>query len=275
MQWRAGDGLGHGTEASGRPRRRTRSRRRAPSPGPLPPLYWRVRTVPGGGSRSSARTAPVAHSSRSAAGRGSSVVGGVIRRSASRASSAARRRARSDRPPSARACSRQAIRLTSQVRLLASVVSPKTSAYLLAELLGGHPLQGGDLFGRCSTLGMHAVLLGISGSRVRLTRVDSDALFERNIKLIQCRIRQTSAGQNRKRRERSGLGSVDEAEQAMARMAASSRSCSPGPSAEGSGNVGTGHLGKGVSRSDLRLTTGGCLEGLYLLITRSRERSVR
>src|SRR6516165_3230656 len=54
--------------------------------------------------------------------------GGLRRRSASRASSAARRRARSDRSPSANACMRQARRLMSQVRLLAWVVSPKSSA---------------------------------------------------------------------------------------------------------------------------------------------------
>src|SRR5215831_16671321 len=54
--------------------------------------------------------------------------GGLRRRSASRASSAARRRARSERSPSARACIRQTMRLTSQVRLLALVVSPKSSA---------------------------------------------------------------------------------------------------------------------------------------------------
>ena len=41
--------------------------------------------------------------------------GGLRRRSASRASSAARWRARWDRSPSARACSRQAMRLVSQV----------------------------------------------------------------------------------------------------------------------------------------------------------------
>ena len=46
----------------------------------------------------------------------------------------------------------------------------------------------------------------------------------------------------------------------MARMAANSWSCSEGLSVEGSGTVGTGHLGIGVSRSELRLTTGGCLE---------------
>src|SRR5215471_14909441 len=54
--------------------------------------------------------------------------GGLRRRSASRASSAARRRASSESSPSASACRRQRMRLTSQVRLLALVVSPKSSA---------------------------------------------------------------------------------------------------------------------------------------------------
>src|SRR5262249_32376197 len=54
--------------------------------------------------------------------------GGLRRRSASRASSAARRRARSERAPSASACIRQTMRLTSQGRLLALVVSPNSSA---------------------------------------------------------------------------------------------------------------------------------------------------
>src|SRR2546421_278225 len=62
--------------------------------------------LPGGGSRSSpcGRGADAS----ATAGRGS-VAGGLARRSASLASSAARRRARSESPPSATACRRQAI----------------------------------------------------------------------------------------------------------------------------------------------------------------------
>jgi len=55
--------------------------------------------------------------------------GAVVRTSESFASSSARLRARSDSPPSALACSRQAIRLTSQALLPVRVSSPNTSAY--------------------------------------------------------------------------------------------------------------------------------------------------
>jgi hypothetical protein len=60
---------------------------------------------------------------------------GFIRKSASQASSAARRRARSDRSPSASACSRQAMRLTSHGLFWAGVNSPNTSAYLIRSSL--------------------------------------------------------------------------------------------------------------------------------------------
>lgn len=56
-------------------------------------------------------------------------LGGDIRMSASFANSSARWRARSDSPPSAVACSRHAIRFTSQTLFPVRVSSPKTSAY--------------------------------------------------------------------------------------------------------------------------------------------------
>src|SRR5262249_19252520 len=73
----------------------------------------RRRIWPGGGSRGS-------HPSRLLLdslfiGMAGADRGGTKRRSASLASSAARRRARSERSPSERACTRQAIRLTSHV----------------------------------------------------------------------------------------------------------------------------------------------------------------
>src|SRR5262249_10509971 len=55
--------------------------------------------------------------------------GGPSRNAAPLANWAARRRARSDRSPSARACIRQAMRLTSQARLATQVDSPNSVAY--------------------------------------------------------------------------------------------------------------------------------------------------
>ncbi len=65
----------------------------------------------------------------------------------------------------------------------------------LAQLLGGQPLQGGDLLGDVQFLGFMWVLLGISGSRSRLTGVDSDALVGREQQADSREIPETSAWQ--------------------------------------------------------------------------------
>src|SRR5262249_27937578 len=93
------------------------------------PLYVRVKTVPGGGSRVSAAMGVDWIEVRSGAGSGErGVRGAVVRRAASLAISAARRWARWERPPSARDWRRQARRLSSQARLVVLGRSPKSSA---------------------------------------------------------------------------------------------------------------------------------------------------
>src|ERR1019366_3554160 len=99
------------------------------------PLYTRVRIVPGGGRRLSPLERRIAVVVRSAGAGAAISFGGDSRTSASLANSAARWRARSERSPSANACSRQAMRLTSHPLLLALVSSPNASAYLTRSSL--------------------------------------------------------------------------------------------------------------------------------------------
>src|SRR5262249_45471754 len=82
------------------------------------PLYLRARIVPGVGRRRSPAADRPARDGD----------GGKRRKSASLASSLARLRARTDRSPSASACKRQAMRLTSQVLGLERGGSPKSLA---------------------------------------------------------------------------------------------------------------------------------------------------
>src|SRR6516225_1532019 len=134
--------------------------------------------VPGGGSRGS-----------TGAGRrtGSGVaVGAVVwrwgalsRKSASRASSWARRRARSDRSPSAKACIRQAMRLTSQVRLLAWVASPNSSAKRCRSWPTLRRSSAATSLTLLSSTGFSFV-----GFRRRSTRVDSEPRFAEKRKAI-------------------------------------------------------------------------------------------
>src|SRR5690242_12209774 len=105
--------------------------------------------------------------------------GGLSRRSASRASSAARRRARSERSPSAKACMRQVMRLVSQVRLLALVVSPNSSA---------KRCRSWPTLSRCKAATSLTMLssTGFSflGMGKRSTRVDSEPQFAEKCKAI-------------------------------------------------------------------------------------------
>ena len=90
--------------------------------------------VPGGGKRSIGVACGltglgVAGCCSCCAGAGGAAVGGIESEvGVAGQFGGAWRRARSDRSPSASACSRQAMRLISQVRLLACVASPKSSA---------------------------------------------------------------------------------------------------------------------------------------------------
>src|SRR6516162_515106 len=134
--------------------------------------------VPGGGSRGSTGAGM-----RTSSGGGGIVFallgGGFKRRSASRASSAARRRARSDRSPSARAWRRQAIRLTSQVRLQAWVVSPNSSAKRCRSWPTLRRSSAATSLTRFSSTGFS--FLGLSE---RSTRVDSEPRFAEKRKAI-------------------------------------------------------------------------------------------
>src|SRR5262245_54899565 len=104
--------------------------------------------------------------------------GGFRRRSASRASSAARRQARSERSPSARACIRQAMRLTSQVRLLALVVSPKSSA---KRCRSWPTLRRWSVATSLTMFGSTGFSLGLSG---KSTRVNSEPQLAEKLKAI-------------------------------------------------------------------------------------------
>jgi hypothetical protein len=93
------------------------------------PLLGRVRIVPGR-KQSSTGILNVGAGDRVWLDGVCSARGADRRESAAATSSAARWRARSDRSPSARACRRQAIRLTSQTLLCDGVGSPKRAANL-------------------------------------------------------------------------------------------------------------------------------------------------
>jgi hypothetical protein len=126
------------------------------------PLYGRVRIVPGisspvGWAKSTVAVRVVE------AGGGAGLSGGRrTRRSASLAISSARRRARSDRPPSALACIRQAIRFQSQSLLPDRVVSPKTSTYRPRSSLTVNRLRGGDLARHVQSFGHVASAFRVS-----------------------------------------------------------------------------------------------------------------
>ena len=134
----------------------------------------RVRTVPGGGSavvrwRGALGGTGVpagAGVGRAAAWRGDR------RRSASLASSAARWRARSDRSPSARACRRQAMRLTSQALLLGVGRSPKSFGVACPQFPGVRRCRAATSLGDVQCTGCSFLW-----DSERSTRVDTEHRF--------------------------------------------------------------------------------------------------
>src|SRR6185437_2298549 len=133
--------------------------------------------VPGGGSRESMGAGTLTGS-----GGVTGVVllrGGLRRRSASCANSVARRRARSDKSPSTSAWRRQAMRLMSQVRLLAAVASPKTSAKRCRSWPTVRRCSAAISLTMFSSTGFS--FLGVCK---RSTRVDSEPRFHKELKAI-------------------------------------------------------------------------------------------
>ena len=106
-------------------------------------------------------------------------LGGDRRRSASLASSAARRRARSERSPSASACKRQAMRLTSQARLAALVCFAEDFGIAFLQFLDGQPLERGQFF---PDVQRH--IFPPSRSPKPLTTVSTEPRFIGNLKAI-------------------------------------------------------------------------------------------
>src|SRR6516165_851332 len=134
--------------------------------------------VPGGGRRGSTG-AGIRTGSRVAV---AAVVwrwGGFRRKSASRANSAAHWRARWERSPSASACIRQAMRLTSQARLLAWVASPKSSA----KRCRSWPTLSRSSVATSLTM-LSSTGFSFLGVWKRSTRVDSEPRFAEKRKAI-------------------------------------------------------------------------------------------